>query len=95
MNAAASPIAPAPVAPAAAPDRADAPWWRHGHVWLIISGPVAVVLAGLATAWIAWGQPDPLVTQPARMPAVKARNHAADPQAALRSEAAASAAQAR
>jgi uncharacterized protein len=37
------------------------PWWKHGHVWLLISGPAAVVLAGIATTWIAVSSPDPLV----------------------------------
>jgi uncharacterized protein len=37
------------------------PWWKHGHVWLLISGPAVVVLAGLATAWIAVSRPDPVV----------------------------------
>ena len=22
------------------------PWWRYGHVWLIIAGPAIVVVAG-------------------------------------------------
>ncbi len=38
-----------------------APWWRHGHVWLVIAGPVVVVLAGVATVWIAVRTPDPVV----------------------------------
>lgn len=37
------------------------PWYRHGHVWLLISGPAAVVVAGLATAVIAVRGADPLV----------------------------------
>lgn len=37
------------------------PWWTHGHVWLLISGPAAVVVAGIATAWIALSSPDPVV----------------------------------
>lgn len=37
------------------------PWWKHGHVWLLISGPAAVVVAGFATAWIALSAPDPVV----------------------------------
>jgi uncharacterized protein len=37
------------------------PWWKHGHLWLLISGPATVVLAGIATAWIALSQPDPVV----------------------------------
>ena len=38
-----------------------APWWRHGHVWLLLAGPVSVVLAGLWTAWLALHGSDPLV----------------------------------
>ena len=47
--------APSPLQPPAAP------WWRHGLVWLVIAGPAAAVLAGVATVVIAVGQPDPLV----------------------------------
>ena len=39
------------------------PWWKYGHVWLIISGPAAVVIACFVTIWIAVSHPDPLVTQ--------------------------------
>ncbi len=39
------------------------PWWRHGHVWLLIAGPAAVIVAGIATAVIAIRAPDPLVAQ--------------------------------
>ena len=38
-----------------------APWWKHGHVWLLISGPAAVVIAGIATAVIAVRGADPVV----------------------------------
>jgi uncharacterized protein len=40
---------------------ASAPWWKHGHVWLVIAGPVAVVIAGVATVFIAVRTPDPVV----------------------------------
>jgi hypothetical protein len=33
---------------------APEPWWRHGMVWLVISGPAAVVVASLASAALAW-----------------------------------------
>jgi hypothetical protein len=72
-----------------------APWWKHGHVWLLISGPAAVVVAGLLTAWIAVASPDPVVAEDyykqgleinkqlarerAMMPAMQGRNHAATP----------------
>mgnify|MGYP003949294939 CR=1 FL=1 len=71
------------------------PWWKHGHVWLLISGPAAVVVAGLLTAWIAVASPDPVVAEDyyrqgveinkqlarerAMLPAVQGRNHAATP----------------
>ena len=44
------------------------PWWKHGHVWLVISGPAAVVVAGLVTAFIAVKYPDPVIgrQEPAR-----------------------------
>ena len=41
----------------------QAPWWRHGHVWLLVAGPVVVVLAGIATTVIAMQKPDPVVAE--------------------------------
>ncbi|HKB54460.1 MAG TPA: FixH family protein [Ramlibacter sp.] len=73
------------------------PWWRYGHVWLIISGPAIVVVAALVTAWIAVRSADPVIDadyyrhgleinkllahQRALLPAEHARNHAATPAA--------------
>jgi uncharacterized protein len=54
------------------------PWYRHGMVWLVIGGPAAVVVAGIATLVIAIKHPDP-VLQTTATPAVQARNHAATP----------------
>lgn len=45
----------APTAPA------GLPWWQHGLVWMIIGGPAAVVVAGIATFVIAARSPDPVV----------------------------------
>lgn len=83
--------------PQATPPPSSPPWWRHGHVWLVITGPVAVVVAGLITAWIAVRSPDPVVAEDyyrrgmeinktlardkALMPALQGRNHAATPPA--------------
>lgn len=39
------------------------PWWRYGLVWLVISGPAVVVVAGLVTAWIAIRMQDPVVDE--------------------------------
>ena len=37
------------------------PWWKFGHVWLVIAGPVAVVIAGFVTLYLALSRPDPVV----------------------------------
>ena len=39
----------------------SSPWWKHGYVWLIIAGPVSVILAGIGTIVIAVQTPDPVV----------------------------------
>jgi len=70
-------------------------WWSYGHVWLVISGPLLVVLASFISAFVAFQgndtalQDDPVAIRAAhRMqrdkdrsmaPAVQARNHAATP----------------
>jgi hypothetical protein len=74
-----------PTASAAAAQR---PWWRHGMVWFVISGPALVVVASLITIVIAYRGADTLVVEPpqvrraatqptAETPALQARNHAA------------------
>jgi hypothetical protein len=77
----------------------SAPWWRHGHVWLVISGPAAVVVAGMVTAFLAVKYPDAVIggQEPVRAsrtsgpqqpralaPALEGRNHAATPDKAAR-----------
>lgn len=37
------------------------PWWQYGHVWLIIAGPLAVIVAGFITLAIAIRTPDPVI----------------------------------
>jgi hypothetical protein len=61
------------------------PWWRVSMMWLVLLGPVAVVLAGVWTAVLAVRGADSMVRTSARgadRPAVQARNHAATPPAA-------------
>ena len=74
-----------------------APWWHFGHVWLVVSGPLIVVLASFFTFYLAYSGMDALVTeadfppggqrvqsQPSNLaPAMQARNHAATGVAAL------------
>jgi uncharacterized protein len=69
--------------------KAGTPWWRFGMVWLVIGGPLAVVVASLVTAAIAAAGADDVLSDAVRLagearsqahvPAVEARNHAAAP----------------
>jgi hypothetical protein len=72
-------------------DRAEPtplPWWRVGMVWLVVGGPLTVVVAGLVTAAIAVDGAEEVLTRPAPgvrakdahlMPAMQGRNHVATP----------------
>jgi uncharacterized protein len=54
--------------------------WREPMVWLVVSGPVAVILASIVTVTLAIRHPDPPLRRSASaddVPAVTARNHAA------------------
>ncbi|MDO9002552.1 MAG: hypothetical protein Q7V20_03730 [Aquabacterium sp.] len=63
---------------------AATPWWREPFMWMVVGGPLTVVVAGFATLAIAIAYPDPVIVAPstgnvADQPAVQARNHAASP----------------
>lgn len=65
------------------------PWWSFGHVWLIIAGPLVVVVASFVTFYLAANGQDPVLSTREQVvetptgvghalaPAVQARNHAA------------------
>jgi uncharacterized protein len=59
------------------------PAWREPMVWLVVSGPLAVVVAGFVTLAIALHGADevlpPAGSGSAGQPALTARNHAATP----------------
>ena len=38
------------------------PWWKYGYVWLVISGPAVVVVAGFYTLWIAIDSPNEVLS---------------------------------
>jgi uncharacterized protein len=73
--------------PLANPKNKNVPWWRVGMVWLVLSGPLVVVVASFFTLRLALLYGDPVIKEPvastevspALTPAVKARNHAATP----------------
>jgi hypothetical protein len=39
------------------------PWWKFGHVWMIIAGPAIVVVAGFVTLYLALHRPDPVLSE--------------------------------
>lgn len=69
------------------------PWWKFGHVWLIVAGPVLVVIASFITLYLAITRPDAVIDDYYRkgmeinktldaqrdgmVPALQGRNHAA------------------
>lgn len=64
-------------------------WWTERMMWLVVGGPLAVVLASFVTLALALKYPDPVLDTSAQkisaesadvramQPAGKARNHAA------------------
>ena len=70
------------------------PWWRHGFVWLVVSGPAIVVVASVFTFVLAAADADRLIEEDYHrkgaqirerladrqlLPAVQGRNHAVTP----------------
>jgi len=69
------------------------PWWKLWHMWLIVAGPLAVVIASFITLYFAVTRPDTVIDdyyrkgieinktidakRDALAPAMQARNHAA------------------
>jgi uncharacterized protein len=61
------------------------PWWKYPIVWLVVGGPLVVVIASIVTAGLAIKHVDPVldtsdkkIQNPSELPAIKARNHAAE-----------------
>lgn len=42
---------------------AGLPWWRYGHMWLVVGGPLLVVVASFITLYLAIIMPDPVVDE--------------------------------
>nr|WP_295524768.1 FixH family protein [uncultured Pseudacidovorax sp.] len=86
---------PTTLASAPRVEPSSGPWWRHPLMWMVVGGPAAVVVAGLATLWLAVHSPDPVIeadyyrrgieinrtleAQRALTPAQQARNHVTTP----------------
>jgi uncharacterized protein len=39
------------------------PWWKFGHVWLVIAGPAIVVVASFTTYYLAAKSADPILSR--------------------------------
>ena len=39
------------------------PWWKYGYVWLVVSGPAVVVVAGFYTLYLAISSPNQVLTE--------------------------------
>jgi hypothetical protein len=49
---------------AAQPSAPDGlPWWKFGHVWLVVAGPLVVVVASFITLYLAMTRPDPVLDE--------------------------------
>jgi uncharacterized protein len=60
------------------------PWWKYKMLWLVIGGPLVVVVASFVTLGLAIRYPDPVLDttvtaspDAAHLPAMQGRNHAA------------------
>jgi len=66
---------------APSPLPATPPWWTFGHVWLVLAGPLLVVVASFITMYIAYTRVDPVVDENyyqkgmALAPAIQSRDH--------------------
>ncbi|MFZ3123674.1 MAG: FixH family protein [Acidovorax sp.] len=59
------------------------PWWKFGHVWLVIAGPVIVVIASFVTLWLAISRPDPVVEEDYYRKGIEINQTLAQPQKSL------------
>jgi uncharacterized protein len=66
------------------PSKTNRPWWREPMMYLVVGGPLAVIVASFVTLGLALRYPDPPVQtrqvvadEAGQQPAVTARNHAA------------------
>lgn len=45
------------------PSSQSNPWWKYGHVWLVIAGPAIVVVASFVTFYFAASGQDPVLDE--------------------------------
>lgn len=59
------------------------PWWKFGHVWLLIAGPVVVVIAGFVTFWLAVRGSDPVIAEDYYQQGIEINKTLANPEKSL------------
>lgn len=42
--------------------KTSGPWWKFGHVWMVVAGPAVVIVASMVTLYLAVTRPDPVVS---------------------------------
>ena len=62
---------------------APEPWWKFGHVWLVIAGPAIVVVAGFVTLYLALRFPDPVISEDYYRQGLELNKTLANPAASL------------
>ena len=53
--------------PNSAPVSASTVWWKNGYVWMILGGPLVVIVASCITFVIAARGADPVLAVPAKV----------------------------
>lgn len=43
--------------------KSSGPWWKYGHVWMVVGGPAVVVVACFVTIYLAVTRPDPVISK--------------------------------
>ena len=43
------------------PQDSTGPWWKFAHAWMMVGLPAIVVVASIATAFVAMSDPDPVL----------------------------------
>lgn len=42
-------------------EKKSPPWWKFGHMWLVVAGPAVVVVASFITLYLAIMSPNPVI----------------------------------
>lgn len=42
-------------------EKKSPPWWKFGHMWLVVGGPAVVVVASFITLYLAIMSPNPVI----------------------------------